>query len=409
MMKFGIIREGKIPLDKRVPLSPGQVRLLMDRYHVEFYVQSSGHRGFTDEEYRERGIPVVDDLSMCDVIFGVKEVPIDMLLENKTYIFFSHTIKKQPYNRNMLRAILDKRIRLIDYETMLDEKGKRLIGFGKYAGIVGAYNGLLAYGIKSGLYQLKPAHKCFDKAEILDELTKLTLPNDFKIVVTGHGRVGSGVAEILRAADIAEVSPYEFVFRNYTQPVYTVLKPNQYYKRKDGKVANRRELYEDPIGYESDFIHFARVSDMYITAHFWDTRAPYILTNDMLLDPFCRIKVVADISCDIGGPIACTIRPSTIEDPIYGYHPEYKSEVPLHTPGSIAVMAVDNLPCELPRDASQDFGEELIKKIFPELVKDYSPMIDRATITTHSGVLSKRYEYLTDYVTESQQVETNTQ
>lgn len=408
MMKFGIIREGKVPVDKRTPLTPGQVKLLMDKYKVEFYVQSSEHRAFTDEEYRERGINVVDDLSMCDVIFGVKEVPIDMLIEDKTYIFFSHTIKKQSYNRQMLRAILEKRIRLIDYETMVDDKGRRLIGFGKYAGIVGAYNGLRAFGLKSGLFHLKPACKCFDMAEILDELTKVSLPEDYKIVVTGHGKVGDGVNEILRAADIAEVSPYEFVFRNYSQPTYTVLKPCQYYKRKDGKVSNKRELYENPIGYESDFIHFARVSDMYITAHYWDNRAPYILTNDMLLDPFCRIKVVADISCDIGGPIACTVRPSTIENPFYGYDPAIQSEVPLHTPESVTVMAVDNLPCELPRDSSQGFGEDLVTKIFPELMKEFSQVIDRATITRFTGILSQRYEYLTDYVIESGQVGTNT-
>lgn len=404
MKKFGIIREGKIPVDKRVPLTPGQVRLLMDKYKVEFYVQSSPHRAYSDDEYRERGIPVVEDLSMCDVILGVKEVPVEMLLPDKTYIFFSHTIKKQPYNRQMLRTILERRIRLIDYETMVDDKGRRLIGFGKYAGIVGAYNGLLAYGLTTGRYHLKPAHKCFDMAEMLDELTKITLPEDFKIILTGLGRVGEGVKEILKAAEIAEVSPYEFVFREHTQPVYAVLKPTQYYRRKDGKVANKKEIYENPIGYESDFIHFVRVADMYITAHFWDSRAPYILTNDMLLDPFCQLKVVADISCDVGGPIACTIRPTTIENPLYAYDPNSRSEVPLNTPGSITVMAVDNLPCELPRDASEGFGEELVNKIFPELMKDFSPVIDRATITRESGVLSQRYEYLTDYVMESGQV-----
>lgn len=407
MMKFGIIREGKFPPDKRTPLTPDQVRWLTDNYSVQFFVQSSDLRAFSDDEYRERGIAVVDDLSMCDVILGVKEVPISMLIEGKTYIFFSHTIKKQPYNRQLLRSILDKRITLIDYETMVDDKGRRLIGFGKYAGIVGAYNGLLAYGLRSGAYHLKPAHKCFDLTEILDELTKIALPNNFKIVITGHGRVGEGVNEILRAADIREVSPYEFVFRELTQPVYTVLKPTQYYKRKDGKVSDKKEIYENPIGYESDFLHFARVSDMYITAHFWDNRAPHILTNDMLLDPFCRIKVVADISCDIGGPIACTIRPSTIEDPIYGYDPVSQSEVPVQTPDSITVMAVDNLPCALPRDSSQGFGQDLVIKIFPELLKEYSPVIDRATITTSAGVLSKRYEYLTDYITESEHVDSS--
>jgi alanine dehydrogenase len=408
MLKFGIIREGKNPPDRRTPLTPGQVKLLMDNFHVEFYVQSSPYRAFSDDEYRERGIPVTEDLSMCDVILGVKEVPVDMLIPEKTYIFFSHTIKKQPYNRQMLQEILKRKIRLIDYETMVDAKGKRLVGFGKYAGIVGAYNGLKAYGLLSNAYHLKPAYQCFDLAEMLDELTKIQLPVDFKIAITGTGRVCEGVIEIMRAADIEQVSPYEYVFRDHTQPVFAVIKPTQYYMRKDGKVARKSEIYDNPIGYESDFLHFARESDLYITAHYWDNRAPYILTNDMLLDPFCRIKVVADISCDIGGPIACTIRPSTIENPIYAYDPESQSEVPLNTPNSIAVMAVDNLPCELPRDASEGFGKELMDKIFSELLKSHSPIIERATITLPEGVLAQRYEYLADYVSQESDLEVST-
>jgi alanine dehydrogenase len=400
MIKLGIIREGKTPPDERVPLTPSQCKIILERWNdVEIFVQPSKIRAFSDREYEEAGIPLNEDLSSCDVLLGVKEVPKDMLIPNKTYFFFSHTYKKQPYNRDLLRTILQKKIRLIDYEMLTDENGRRLIGFGRYAGIVGAYNGLLAAGKKDGSYSLKPAHQCRDRSEVDRELRKVQLPRGFKIALTGKGRVAGGAIEILEKTGIRKVSPGEFLEESFEEPVFTQLGVAQYNRKKDGSDFERTEFYEYPERFESNFMRFAKVSDMYISCHFWDSRAPFIFTRKDARHPDFKISLVADISCDINGPVASTLRPSTIADPLYGYDPVKEEEVPFGSEGSIGVMAVDNLPCELPRDASEDFGNELIDAVLPELLKpESSKVIFRATETTLEGNLNEPFTYLEGYV-----------
>lgn len=399
-MKIGIIREGKNPPDKRVPLTPKQCKIIREKFDdVEVIVQRSPIRAFGDDEYTEMGLEVMDDISDCHVIMGVKEVPIDMLIPNKTFFFFSHTYKKQPYNRDLLRAVLDKKIRLIDYELLTDDSGKRLIGFGRYAGIVGAYNGLLATGKKWSRFQLKPAYQCEDRREVERELKKVDLPANFKIVITGKGRVAGGAMEILDEAGIKKVSPEDYLAKEFDQPVYTQLGIKDYNRKKDGTGFNKEEFYDHPERFDSYFFRFAKVSDLYISCHYWDAKAPYIFTREEAKHPDFKIRVVADISCDIDGPVASTLRPSTIADPLYGYDPETETEVDFMDNKAIGVMAVDNLPCELPKDASEDFGHELIENILPELlVKKDSEVIRRATETTTEGVLSPDFEYLQDYV-----------
>jgi len=400
-MKFGIIREGKNPPDKRVPLSPQQCLQLLNQYpNLEIAVQPSPIRCFPDAEYAEAGLNLQEDLSDCDVLLGVKEVPVAMLIPNKSYLFFSHTYKKQAYNRDLLRAILDKRIRLIDYEMLKDISGKRLLGFGRYAGIVGAYNGFRAYGKLSGDFELKAAHECKDRRELEHELVKVRLPQNFRIALTGAGKVAGGAMEILSALKITQVYPDEFVREDFNKEVvYTQLNVQDYFKRQDGKPFIRKDFYQDNQGYESNFLPFAEHADMYIACHYWSEGSPLIFSRAEARDPRFNIKLVADISCDIDGPVASTIRPSTIADPFYAYDPQSEQEVAFGTKGSIAVSAVDNLPGELPRDASEDFGNELIKNIIPHFFNgDPDGILARASETELNGELSSHFAYLKDYV-----------
>lgn len=400
MNKIGIIREGKTPPDKRVPLTPVQCKQLMQKYSdLEILVETSSIRAFRDEEYEKEGIRVVDDLSECSILFGVKEVPFDMLIPNKTYFFFSHTYKKQPYNRDLLRTILNKKIRLIDYEVLTTESGRRLIGFGRYAGIVGAYNALLAVGKKFERYELKPAHDCEDRKEVERELKNVSLPKGFKTVITGKGRVAGGAMEILDSAGIRKVSPSAFLEETFSEPVYTQLGVQDYNKTKDGSEFKKSEFYEFPERFDSDFAKFSEVADLYISCHYWDSSAPFIFTREDAKEDSFNVKVVADISCDIDGPVASTLEPSTIANPLYGYDPSEEVVTEFMDDTAIGVMAVDNLPCELPKDASEDFGEELIKNILPELFeKEKSSVIRRATQTSLEGKLTPEFEYLQDYV-----------
>lgn len=399
-LKVGIIREGKVPPDKRVPLTPKQCKLVQELYpNVEIIVQPSPVRAFKDEEYLSQGIKMNEDLSNCDIIIGVKEVNISDLIPNKKFMFFSHTIKKQPYNRALLQAILDKKIQLIDYEVLKNKSNKRIIGFGRYAGIVGTYNGFLTLGLKLGLYELKPAHLCHNRKEVEEELKKVALPKDTKIVLTGFGRVGHGAREIMDLLPITEVTPEEFLKEEFDFPVYTHLDLEDYYERKDGGEYDKAEFYATPELYKSSFNKYLSKTSMYIPCHFWSNKADFILKKEDLKGENLKLNVVADISCDIAGPIASTIRPSKIAEPIYGYNPFTESEDDFMKDGVIAVMAVDNLPCELPLDASEDFGNELIKEVFPALFgEDKEGIIARGSETTLDGKLTENFTYLSDYL-----------
>ncbi|MBO6828624.1 MAG: alanine dehydrogenase [Muricauda sp.] len=397
-MKFGIIRERKNPPDRRVVLSPAECQNVLSKYPAaEINVESSPIRVFSDSEYTEKGIQVVTDMDSCDVLLGVKEVPIDALIPNKKYFFFSHTIKKQPYNRDLLRAILEKNIELYDHEVITNPKGARLVAFGRYAGIVGAYNGFRAYGLKYDRYQLPKAESLLDQQALIAELKKIQLPN-IKILLTGRGRVGNGAKEMLDAMGLREVSSNEYLTTNFQEPVYCQIDVSYYVKRKDGIKGNKADFFQNPEEYQSDFFRYAKVTDFYIAGHFYGDGAPYLYTREDAKHPDFKIKVVADISCDIDGPVASTIRPSTIAEPIYGYDPETESETDFKADNAIAVMAVDNLPCELPRDASVGFGEAFSKHVIPSFFNsDKDGILHRARMT-QNGKLTPRYAYLQDYV-----------
>lgn len=398
-MKIGIIREGKNPPDERAPFTPERLKIIKLRYgpKIKFAVESSSVRSFTDAEYSAAGIDVVADISDCDVLFGVKEVPINLLLADKTYFFFSHTIKKQPRNRCLLQMVLRKNIRLIDYELLKDEMGNRVVAFGKWAGIVGAYNAFWTYGKKTSLFKIKRAHECFDRIELQKELEKVVLP-PIKILVTGTGRVGSGVLEILKVLKIKQVSSREFLQENFETPVFVQLHSQDYNQRISDGGFEKVEFYNNPILYEADFLKYVAVSDMLIAAAFWNPSAPRLFEMKDLVDPTFQLSIIADVTCDINGSIPTTTRAATIKDPVYDVDRVTKKEIlAFSDPSSISIMAIDNLPCELSREASVDFSSQLEHWVIPALLKANSIILERATIA-EAGNLTAPFKYLEAYV-----------
>ena len=396
-MKIGIIKEYKSPPDKRVVFSPVKcVETLQKFPQVEFFIEKSDIRCFSDSEYEEMGLKVVTDLSNCDVLIGVKEVPIEKLIDNKKYFFFSHTIKKQPYNKNLLQQIVKKNIELFDHETIVDKNNNRLIGFGYYAGVIGAYNGLRAYGLKNHTFSIPKAIDLKDRQEFNSILKSLSIP-DMKILLTGKGRVGSGTKEVLDFLKIKEVSAHDFINETYSESVYVnidVLDYN-YSDSIENTVSN---FYNYPEKFRSTFSKFLSVSDIYFAGHYHNPKAPKLITLDDVKNPDFNVQVIADISCDIDGPIASTIRPSTIENPTYGFHKEKLVECDFLDENALAVMAVDNLPCELPRDSSEMFGEMFLMYVIPSFFNNDQENILMNSKITSEGSLTERFAYLSDYI-----------
>jgi len=397
-MKFAIIKECKNPPDRRVVFSPEKLAEARAQFpKAEFIVESSDVRIFPDSAYKALGFKVTDDVSDCDVMIGVKEVPIKNLIPNKKYFYFSHTIKKQPYNRKLLVAMLEKNIEMYDHETIVKKSGARLIGFGRYAGLVGAYNGFRVLGLRDGLFNLPKVETLADLDEVKRELDKITLPN-IKILLTGTGKVAQGAKEILDHLKIKEVSDALYLTSKFTEPVYVMADVMEYAKRKDGKVGEKWEFYKDPTGYESNFMPYAKETDMFIAGHFYGNNAPYLFTRQDAKSKDFNINLVADISCDVDGPVASTLRASTIADPFYGYDAKTEKEVAFNAKDAITVMAVDNLPCELPKDASEGFGEMFLEHVIPAFFNgDERGILKRAKITENKK-LTERFSYLQDYV-----------
>lgn len=397
-MKFGLIKERKNPPDRRVVFSPSELLEVKNQFlNAEIKVEASDIRVFTDSEYLEKGFEVTNDISDCDVLIGVKEVPVDALIPNKKYFFFSHTIKKQAYNRNLLKACVDKNIELYDHETIVNENNTRLIGFGRYAGIVGSYNGIRAFGLKYEIFNLPKAETLTNQEALITELKKPFIP-PIKIVLSGKGKVALGAKEMLDGMKMKEVSVEDFLSKTYTYPVYVMIDIQDYNIHKEGFAFDKKDFYTNPQNYNSNFERFAEVSDIFIAGHFYGNGAPVILSRDMLISPKCKIKVVADISCDINGPIACTLRASTIAEPCYGYLASENKEVDMFHPSAIVVMAVDNLPCELPKDASEGFGDMFLQHVIPAFFNnDKDGILARAKIT-ENGKLTPRFAYLQNFI-----------
>lgn len=397
-MKIGILKETKTPQDNRVPLTPSQCAIVKEENPgVDVVVQSCSYRCYTDDEYRYQGIEVREDMSDCDVLLGVKEIPPQYLIPDKTYFIFSHVIKKQPHNRKLLQAVLKNNIRLIDWETLTDDRGKRLIAFGRWAGIVGAYHAIRMIGLSTKAFTLKQMSECHNFKEAQEEFAKIKLP-PLKIVLTGTGRVSNGAAFLLDLAGIEKVSPHNFCYREYDHIVYTQLESKDMYYREGVETFSRDEFHKHPELYKSAFYPFTKIADVFINGIYWDKRIPVFFTAEQMREKDFRIQQIADITCDIGpdSSVPSTVQPSTIAKPYYGYNCQTGEVTDAFLPGGVDVMAIDNLPNELPRDASEDFGNMLMSRILPELMQPDDTLFN-ATIA-QNGKLNTPYLYLQDYV-----------
>lgn len=392
---IAVIREGKVPPDARVPLTPEQVARLRKEGH-DIVVQPSEGRTFKDEEYAALGVPIVEDISDRELLLGIKEVPIDQLIDGKTYCFFAHVAKEQPYNQPLMRALLDKKITHLDYEYLTGEKGKRLIAFGYWAGMVGAHNAIWTYAKRTGTLELPRLKSLYDYAAAKAVYAKLELPS-LRVVLTGTGRVGKGAAQVLEDIGFEKITPREFL-NGEGKAVYTQLHMRDYATHPDGKPFDKAHFYANGEEYVSIFAPYAKVADVFINGIFWDGKAPAFFTAEEMNGPDFNIQVIGDVTCDIApaASVPSTLYASTIADPVFGYDPVTALATEPFEDEVIDVMSIDNLPSELPRDASAAFGDVFIEKILPEFAKESSGILTRASVTVN-GALGPHFQYLKEY------------
>ena len=397
MMKIGIIKENKIPIDNRTPFSPSQA-LLIKKKGINIVCQTSDVRCFSDSDYEKNGILIVKNLRDCDIIFGIKEVPIKNLIENKIYFFFSHTIKKQPQNKKLIKEIIKKKITLIDYECLVENK-LRIIAFGKFAGIAGAYNTLLAYGEKSKNLKLDRLSKFKDFKNLKNVIKKIRINEPIKILIIGNGKVAEGVTLLLDLFKIKNISTNKYINHKSSFPVYCQLKVTDYIKKENHERFLETDYFKNPELFKSNFYKYSNQTDIIINAAYWDPKSPRLFEENFIIHKNFKTKIIGDISCDIDGPIPCTKKSSTIENPFYDYNPQTKKlEDAFSKENNITIMAVDNLPSELPKDASEFFGNIIKEKIIPLLISNKkSSILNNATIIK-DGKLTEKYNYLKDYV-----------
>lgn len=398
MITLGLIREGKVPADNRVALTPSQCKWLQKQFpRLKIKVQSCPTRCYTDKEYKMAGIEVASTLQDCDILMGIKEVPVTELLAGKTYMFFSHTKKKQPHNQGLLQTILAKEITLIDFECLEHSDGQRIIGFGFFAGVVGAHNGMMAYGIRTGSYQLERVYQQKSFRKLIHAYFGVKLPN-IKIAVTGSGRVAHGIVEVMNLMGIIEVEKEEYRSRPFEYPVYVQLKGADLYVHKEEGTYNRDHFHEHPGQYRCLFSNYTRHTDILLNGVYWDQQQARLFEKTDISNPDFRITVISDITDDENGSVPINLGDQSIADPVYGVSRDRYEKTQPYLPGSVDVVAVGNLPNELPRDASRYFGEQLIKFVLPDLLEGGSEIIERATIVK-KGVLTTHYAYLNDYAT----------
>jgi alanine dehydrogenase len=396
MPVIGLIKEGKVPNDNRVALTPKQCRLLLNQFPSwDIIVASSFNRCYKDREYLKEGIKVVADISAADIILGIKEVPVSQLVPHKKYLFFSHTKKAQPHNQAMFQAMMKNEITLIDYECLEHEDGQRLIGFGFFAGIVGAHNGMMAYGNRTKEFHLVRVKEVKDYLELVHTYFGLKLPN-IKIVVTGTGRVAHGILEIMNLMDVQQVEPDEFISRKYTYPVYVHLKGADLYLHKTKNSYERSDFHAHPENYRCLFNTYLQHAHILMNGIYWEKGIPPLFTLDDLKEDDYTLTTIADITDDAFGSVPCNLGDASSDDPVYGVNVNSFEKTVPYMHNGIDVMAVGNLPNELPRDASRYFGEQLIKYVLPDLIKGGNKIIEGATILD-KGQLTAPFSYLAAY------------
>ena len=401
LTNIGIVRESRND-ENRTPLVPEHIKKYKESNpNINFIIQPSNNRCFSDEEYELCGAKINENLNECSIIFGVKEIDPNILINNRTYLFFSHTFKinKQQKNiekhkKDLLLSILNKKITLIDYENIRGKNGTRCLGFGRFAGIVGCYNTLNLLLRVLGKQSLASAYKINDYERLVLNLKNLYFPKT-KILVTGDGRVAKGVIELLNQTNIKAVSKKDFLEKKFDQPIFCNLETKDYVTNNSSTNFNLEHFINNPQDYSSSALQYLKETNILISAHYWDPSSPKIFENEDLKD-LQNLKIVGDITCDINGSVPTTIRSTTIEEPNYWIERYNLKEIDENNDG-IAVMAVDNLPSELPRDSSTEFSEGIINEVLPFLLKEDDGRILNGTITTDGSFLEK-YNYLNDYI-----------
>ena len=401
LTNIGIVRESRND-ENRTPLVPEHIKKYKESNpNINFIIQPSNSRCFSDEEYELCGAKINENLNECSIIFGVKEIDPNILINNRTYLFFSHTFKinKQQKNiekhkKDLLLSILNKKITLIDYENIRGKNGTRCLGFGRFAGIVGCYNTLNLLLRVLGRQSLASAYKINDYERLVLNLKNLYFPKT-KILVTGDGRVAKGVIELLNQTNIKAVSKKDFLEKKFDQPIFCNLETKDYVTNNSSTNFNLEHFINNPQDYSSSALQYLKETNILISAHYWDPSSPKIFENEDLKD-LQNLKIVGDITCDINGSVPTTIRSTTIEEPNYWIERYTLKEIDENNDG-IAVMAVDNLPSELPRDSSTEFSEGIINEVLPFLLKEDDGRILNGTITTDGSFLEK-YNYLNDYI-----------
>ena len=398
-MKIALIKETKVPVDNRVALSPKQVAELNKRFpQHEIVVQASDIRAFSDDEYRAEGVRVVDNVKDCEVLFGIKEAKIESLIPNKHYFFFGHIAKMQEYNRPLLQAFMQKHITFCDYEYLVDDNNIRVCAFGWWAGVVGVYYTLRGYGLKYKLYELPKPDRRFTLEQLFDALKSIELPK-VKLMVTGAGRVSQGAQHVLENIGAQRMTEETYLATDKVDKLsYCVADVDRLVKRKDGGAFAWNDFTHNAMAYESDFMRFAKKTDVLICAHFWGPDAPVYLSEDDLRNPDMRIRMIGDVTCDIKGSIKSTVRPSTHDARYYEYNPVSEQDEPaFSSKKNITVMAVDTCPNALAMDTSTYFGDMLMRHVFEPLLKgEYSDVISRSMILD-DGELTPRFDYLYEF------------
>lgn len=432
MKKIGIREEDKYVAERRVSITPDHAKRLLEKHQIEVHFKPSKKRIYRDEEFLAAGCKPDESLTDPDIIFGVKEIPINSFEKNKTYIFFSHVIKGQPYNMPMLKKMMEMECNLIDYERVVDENNRRLIFFGRFAGLAGTINSLWslglrlkAQGIDTPFLKLKHAVEYHSLKEVQEAITIIGkeikekgLPKEIcplVIGITGYGNVSKGAQEITDLLPIQEISPAELLTLKGKEAnckvIYKVVfKEIDMFKKMDGGEFDLQHFFHNPTEYRADFEKFIPSISVLINCIYWDNNFDRIVKKSHLKEHWkeedFKLTVIGDITCDPDGSIEATHKGTDIEDPIFVYHPE--TEVPTfgHTGEGILIMAVDILPSELPRDSSYAFADALEPFVAAIANCDYAlpfeqltlPMPIRKAMILHKGKLTPDYLYLEKFV-----------
>ena len=406
MNKIGIIKESRVD-DKRTPLAPKNIKELLTRFpDLSITVQPSKHRCFLDQEYKDFGAIISDDLSTSDLILGVKEIEPHLLIPSKSYMFFSHTTKIQPDNsaaaqgtpgmdkKELIKEIIKRKITLIDYENIRDDLSRRYIGFGRFAGIVGCYNSLNLYLETDGQSPMPRAYELNSYKKLKENIKKRNFANA-RIIITGDGRVARGSLELIESANIQQVTPEEFLENNNTSAVFCNLPTSKYVSNKEDNDFDLQHFINFPEKYISVLDKYLHSTNMLITSHYWDPKSPRLFKKNDIAK-YTKLKVIGDITCDINGSIPTTLKSTTIKNPYFYLNPITFEEVEKNN-DSLAIMAVDNLPSELPRDSSTEFGDGIVNEVLPFMIEKDDGRILNATIT-HNGQFLNKYQYLLNYI-----------